>query len=76
MNEVQKTELRKNIFTIIKTELHENANFYDHGIDSFSLVEIINSLEEFSKKHDFTVNMDALITEEQLTLQAIFSHIS
>ena len=57
MNDHQKIELKAIILKIIKTDLDDTANFYDHGIDSFSLVEIINSLEDFSKKNKLTVNM-------------------
>lgn len=75
MNELLKMEIKETVLAIIKMQLNDTDNFYDNGIDSFSLVEIINSLEEFSKKHKLTVNMDALITEEELTLQTIFNHI-
>jgi acyl carrier protein len=76
MNEDQKVELRNKVKNITKLDLNDTANFYDNGIDSFSLVEIINTLEEFSKSHGLSVNMDALITEEELNFNAIFGHIS
>ena len=70
------TELRAGLTKITMLPLEDHDNFYDLGIDSFSLVEIINYLETFTQKNHLKINFDALITEDTLSIEMIIKHLS
>lgn len=59
----------------IHQELNSETNLYELGVDSFSLVEIINALQLFCADNNFLINMDAITTEEVLSINTIIPHL-
>ena len=72
MNETIKSELKTGVAKIAEREVPWTENLYSKAIDSLSLVEIINLVEEIGSKHSLRVDIDALISEDTLTLDDIY----
>lgn len=64
-------DLASGINEIAGRTVDPRENLFDDAIDSLMLVEVINLVEDLAKKHGRTVNMNALISEDVLTLTDI-----
>ena len=52
-----------------------NENLIGGAIDSIALVEVINLVEDLAKENGKRVNLDRLISEEDLTAEKILSEL-
>lgn len=76
MDQALKNELVVELEKIAGQKLEDTTDLYSCGIDSFSVVEIINLLQEFCARNDLLINMAALTTESELTVNTILRFIS
>jgi aryl carrier-like protein len=68
-------ELRIKIEEFAKFPVDEDTNLLDGALDSFALVNLLNYLELKSKKNQFKINFDSLITSGRLSISLISKHI-
>jgi len=75
MDELTKTIL-VGIEKIVGRPVQLSENLLDEAIDSISLVELINMVDELAKVRKIDINLDALISEDVLTPQLIIHKLS
>lgn len=75
MNQIQQ-ELRDGINAIAGRTLDPGENLFADAIDSLMLVEVINLVDDLASKYGRSVNMNALISEDVLTVSDIEKALS
>jgi acyl carrier protein len=70
MSQIQQ-ELASGINEIAGRAVDPEENLFADAIDSLMLVEVINLIEDLAKAHGRKVNMNALISEDVLTVRDI-----
>ena len=71
-----KERLHSEIQKIAGRPVEWRENLVGGAIDSLALVEVVNLVEDLAKERGTAVNLDRLISEEDLTLEKIFDEIS
>ncbi len=75
MENLKKTVLEK-IQSIVGRPVALSENLLDDAIDSISLVELINLVDDLAKERKIKIDLDALISEDELTPQLIIEKLS
>lgn len=70
MSEIQR-DLQDGINAIAGRPVDPAENIFADAIDSLMLVEVINLVDDLASKYGRSVNMNALITEDVLTIRDI-----
>ena len=73
MQSVEKT-IVIGINEIVKREVGNDENLFESAIDSIGLVELINLIENTAKDQKLKINLDAVISEEPLTVRVILKY--
>jgi len=74
MNNLENTVL-ENIKKIVGRPVSLNENLLENAIDSLSLVELINMIEDLAVELKVSIDLDAIISEDPLTAQLIIDKL-
>lgn len=71
MNDI-KEKLLDQVSSIVGRAVMWDEDLYSNAIDSMSLVKIINLVDDMSRELNVEINLDALVSEETLSIKNIY----